>query len=85
MINRMTVSDLVALRGWAYEVYNSGKTFAKVDKNMLNDMLKTLVEIDEELFRRIKAGPQIFEKKFVDTDFENTLLSIRGGKEESKE
>ena len=84
MINRMTVADLVALRSWTYEVYNSGKSFAKVDKNILNDMLKALVEIDEELFRRLKAEPQIFEKKFVDNDFENTLLSIRGKKEEEE-
>ncbi|MFA5048774.1 MAG: hypothetical protein WC516_07145 [Patescibacteria group bacterium] len=75
-IQAMTEIELVLLRNWMCEIYNTGKGFVGVSQSQLIALHKKLEELDTELLKRVlDDGKSI--ASFVDENFDETLKQIR--------
>lgn len=79
----MTEIELVLLRGWMSEVYNSGRGFAPVSKEQLLKLGTKLTELDEELLERVLEDPK--QLSFSDENFDETIKQIQSGEFDKKE
>lgn len=79
----MTEIELVLLRGWMSEIYNSGRGFVTINKEQLLKLGAKLSELDAELLERVLEDPQ--QMLFNDNNFEETLKQIQSGEFDKKE
>lgn len=79
----MTEIELVLLRGWISEIYNSGRGFAPVSQQQLLGLRTKLVELDTELLERVLEDPK--QISFNDEHFEETIKQIQSGEFDKKE
>lgn len=63
-IKFMSASDLVAMRSWIMDIYNSGKISIEISTEQFNRLNTQLKEIDEELLKRVmkneSSGAMVF-------------------------
>lgn len=76
-VQSMTEIELVLLRNWMCEIYNSGRGFINLKSDQLVGLRKKLEELDAELLDRVLNEKTI--GTFVDENFEATLEQIRTG------
>jgi hypothetical protein len=69
-MKEFSIIELLMLRNWASEVYHSGKCFTTVSSEQLQQLLKKLCEIDEEILFRIFSNKSV---TFSDQNFLKTL------------
>lgn len=69
-IKYMSVSELVALRGWIMDIYNSGKISIDVNTEQVNKLNFKLKEIDEELLDRVIRTESFLVDKSIKLDLD---------------
>lgn len=69
-IKYMSVSELVALRGWIMDIYNSGKISIDINTEQVNKLNAKLKEIDEELLDRVIRTESFLVDKSIKLDLD---------------